>query len=754
MKNPIRTFARHLPTLLGFVLCWTETGLGQDIFSGDGLDAVTDNLVVTPKVDAVPQGYRPDPEERSAVVLSFRSNPPRTVKELARAIQLMARIRRWDEVGHWLDEAVKLGLNESNAAQMVQTAGTQTFLQLIGLESNLSETRRTNAKKILDLATAAANNPKKLNESVLSLQSNIKTERIVAFKYLESAGSRGVAALINHMLAENSALPNATMSEAFTLLGKPAFAAWLAAMGTQDKNARGRLALLAAASGEPSLSTQLCVVAIDPQTDESVRDELTKVVSNRKKSIPSSKVVYRYAMDQMQKSLAAYQKVRWMDEPDAFTVWQLSYDGRTVSERTARLADLDWTRTVQFASAALQCGEFAESSSGLAVAVLAENACRTSPSLAATLTLSNVASNLPASMVDSYEFGCLVWDSAQSSNLSSAQLVAVQNLTRWAAPTTTPNAVRERLATACKSGFGAVRYAAAEGLLSTMYRSSESGVSTLEDVPFDGRNRLEKVLAEMRMLDGEPLALVVGGAADLRSHIRTMLETYGYRILDSSSATQTMSLLREGQPIEAIFVVSPVLEMKLGVLTQRIRANPTTATCPIAILAESLSRGEHEILDDDPRVVMGSIPPEQAGMADILRRMAIVTQSPAFDSANRNTWRDVSQAYWGDRQSKFVSDQPKAASTLAADTPVAQLNLIRFAIDNSKTVPQREQASQNFVQSIKQFGVLLSSETVKEQYDEYNKRGPDDLELRNRLGLILDAIEAAQGDRPRTEVAP
>ena len=89
-----------------------------------------------------------------------------------------------------------------------------------------------------------------------------------------------------------------------------------------------------------------------------------------------------------------------------------------------------------------------------------------------------------------------------------------------------------------------------------------------------------------------------------------------------------------------------------------------------------------------------------------------------------------------------------------ADTPVAQLNLIRSAIDNSKPVPQREQASQNFVQSVKQFGVLLSSETVKAQYDEYNKRGPDDLELRHRLGRILDAIEAAQGDRPWTEVAP
>jgi hypothetical protein len=183
-------------------------------------------------------------------------------------------------------------------------------------------------------------------------------------------------------------------------------------------------------------------------------------------------------------------------------------------------------------------------------------------------------------------------------------------------------------------------------------------------------------------------------------------------------------------------------------------ANPSTASCPIAILAESLSRGEHEILGEDPRVVMGSVPPEQAGMADVLRRMAIVRQSPVVDSATRNTWRDLSFAYWKDRQNQSGSTLPKSVSTIAADTPVSQLNLIRLSIDDIKPMPQREQASQNFVQSVKQFGVLLSSETVKALYDEYNKRGPDDLELRNRLGRILDTIEAAQGDRPWTEVAP
>ncbi len=757
MNTPIWIFARLVLISLVFSLVHSPFACAQDPFAVDALgDLENAENAASTKASNSNQGVgnRFDPNERSAVVLSFRTNPPRTASELARAIQLMARIQRWDEVGHWLDEAVKLGLNEGNAMQMVQSAGTQTFLQLTGREAKLSNLQKTIATKILNLVSAATNNPNKLIGNVVSLRSSNKSERIQAHRALESAGNRGVSALISHLLAESSTAPNATMCEAFSLMGKPAFAAWQTAMSSPHADARSRLALLAARSGEPSLSTELCVAAIDPAIDKDVRDVLAKVAADRNKSLPSPKAIYRHTIDQMQKSLTAFQKIRWMDEPDAFTTWKLSVDGRSVLEKPARIADLDWARAAQLANASLRCGELVESSSGIAVAVLLENACVSMPEAARSVTIASVAASLPDSIRESYEFGCLVWDGAEKANLASAQLVAVRNLARWANPSTIPNLVRDRLAGACRSGFASVRYAAAEALLGAMVSKKDDGSFQLADVHFDGRNRLERVLAEMRMLDGNPLALVVGGASDLRTHTLTLLESFGYQVLEASSGSQTMSLLREGKPIEAVFVVAHVREMNLGELIQRIRANPATATCPIAILAASLSRGEHEVAGADLRVVMGSVPPEQVGLADILRRMRIVTQSPLMDSADRNTWRELSTSYWSERQSKFISSQPKGFRPTPADTPVGQLQLIQLATDNSKPLPQREQASQNFVQSIRQFGVMISSETVKAQYEEYNKRGPDDLDLRIVLGRILDAVEAAKGDRPWAEVAP
>ena len=753
MKTPIRMPSLHFLVLLALA----TSASAQDPFATDesGVSDVENSSPAT-KADRsdVSNGRTEDLKERSAVVLSLRANPPRKPAEFARAIQLLSRIRRWDEVGYWLDEAVKQGLNEATATQMVEAAGALTFIQLTNMEAGLSDLRKSNAKKILELANSAASNPKKLSDGVSKLRSTVKSERIAGFRTLQSAGSRGVAALINHLITPNAAAPSPAMCEAFSLLGKSAISAWQTAMTSSHADARGNLALLAVRLGEPSVTTELCVAANDANIDPAVREELAKVAAAKNKTIPSSKVVYRHAIDQMQKSLSSFQKIRWSDEPDAYTMWMLSDDGRSVSEKPARLADLDWVRAAQYANAALRCGESADQQSGVAVAILCEFICRVKPDAATSSSVADVIPSLSSSLLDSYEFGCMIWDGADKAGLASAQLMAIRNLGRWAVSETIPNAVRERLAAACASGFAPVRYAAAQALLGTMYVNSADGSVQLTDIHFDGRNRFEKILAEMRKLEGNPLALVIGGAVDLRTHTRTLLESYGYRVVEASSASQTMSILRDGQPIEAVFVVSSVLEMNLGELTQRIRANPTSATCPIAILAASLSRGEHELVGSDVRVVLGSIPPEQAEFADILRRIQIVTQSPEIDAAFRNTWRELSTTYWADRQRKFVSSQAKGLRSTATDTPLGQVQLIQIAIDDSVPMPKREQASQNFVQSLKQFGLMLSSETVKAQYDEYNKRGPDDSDLRIVLGRILDAIEAAKGDRPWAEVAP
>lgn len=760
MITAIRTFAKLLLLLPVWADPFLQPAFGQDPFDvngavgnqqGDDLDAITAKPTANSGGQDLVDSQGLNLNERSAVVRSIRSSMPSTATELAHAIHLMTKIRRWDEVQHWLDEVARLGIDETKATQMVQTAGTQTFLSLMQADAEISESHRASVKRILDLANASAMDPKRLRANVLLLQSPNKSDRIRAFRALQSGGNRGVAALIDHMLSEQASAPNATMSEAFSLMGKSAFSAWQAAMVTPHADARGRLALLAARLGEPSLSIQLCSAADDAQMDNQIKEELHRVAAERNKSIPSGPVIQRYALDQMQKSLTEFQRSRWLDDADAFTTWRLAPTGRSVLEKPARVADLAWTRAVQLAHVALRLSDSADIDSALAMAVVVEDAARQSPG---ATSFEDVAASLPMVIKDSFEFGVLVWDAAEKSELSSAQLHAVRNLSRWVRPDAVPSPVRDRLAKALGSGYAAVRYEAAESLLHAMVVDQEDGSTKLVDFAFDGRNRLERILAEMRGLEGRPLALIVGGSTDLRTHTKGLLEAFSFRVTEAASATQTMSLLREGLPIESIFIVERVLEMDLGQLVQRIRANPATARCPIAILATSLSRGEHSVAAADSQVVLGSIPPEEAGFADILRRMTIVTQSPPLESAHRIAWNEVSQSYWNVRQAQFVSTQPKSSFETVVESPAGQMNLIAIVLDKSQPLPKREQASQIFVQSVKRFGLLISTETANAQYDEYNTRGPDELDLRVVLGRVLDAIEASKSVKPWSEVAP
>jgi len=755
MNTSTRKFAKILLFLaIGCGALALERVPAQDVFGtpvGNEVNEFAADGVVSQDSKGDVTASRLSPNERSAVVRSLRMNPPRSAAELAKAIQLTARIRRWDEVGHWLDELKRLGVDETKASQMVQAVGTETFLSLVVREADLTEDQRGSVQKILDLANASASDPTRLRTHVLALLSQSKSERVQGFRALESAGHRGVKALIDYLLSEQAVAPNATMAEAFSLMGNPAFLAWQAAMLTSDARARGRLALLAARLGEPSLALDICTVANDNQVPEQVRQSLQKVVADRNKTIPNGAGIFRHAIDQLQQTLKDYQRIRWSDEADSFLSWQLSSDGRSVVEQPARESDLRWARAVQLASLALRSSAPADIESALAVAVQLEDSAKKS---AGTSRFEEVAIELPATIRDSYEFGCLIWDAAEGANLASAQLLAIKNLARWVMPSTMPNAVRDRLSRAAKSGYGPVRYEAASSLLRALYAGSEEGKSELTELRFDGRNWLERILSEMRNLEGRPLALVVGGNSELKTHTRELLEAFSYRVIETSSASQTMGALRDLLPIESIFIVDKVLEMDLGQLVQRIRANPSTASCPIAILAASLSRGEHSVATSDTRVVMGSVTPEQAGFADILRRMRIVTQAPQIDSANRIAWSEASRAYWVDRQGQFDLENPKPMQSPLVETPAGQRHLISVVLDKTQSMPKREQASQIFVQSVKQFGLLISTETANAQYHEYNTRGPDEMSLRVVLGRVLDAIEASQGQKSWAEVTP
>ncbi len=130
--------------------------------------------------------------ERNAVVLSLLRTPPNEPAGLARAIQLTARIRRWDEVARWLQVTEKAGLDEIKAHAMVDEVGAKVFQ---GLQSPLIPLDAPNKQivaRILQLADQYRLNPAMIAQNVTRLQSDDTSVWKSAFGVIQSTGYTGV----------------------------------------------------------------------------------------------------------------------------------------------------------------------------------------------------------------------------------------------------------------------------------------------------------------------------------------------------------------------------------------------------------------------------------------------------------------------------------------------------------------------------------------------------------------------------------
>ena len=74
-------------------------------------------------------------------------------------------------------------------------------------------------------------------------------------------------------------------------------------------------------------------------------------------------------------------------------------------------------------------------------------------------------------------------------------------------------------------------------------------------------------------------------------------------------------------------------------------------------------------------------------------------------------------------------------------TATSQQTLANFAGQSGYSAPQRQIAADSFAESVAQFGTLLTTEEIRQQYDRYNASESQPAEVQKLMGTILDAIE-------------
>ena len=746
-----------------------------------------------------------DTNETNAVVRSLRANPPSTPSELAQAVGLMARIRRWDETARWLDRISKLELDGPTAMEILRAAGPRTWATIDANSSAFKPEQLQGIAKLRKLADDEVHSPANLSAQVNRLTSPNQADRLDGFDALRAAGDSGVAAMLGAVMRTNGLTPSPSMIEAFSLMGPSATAAWHSAMTSPHNEVRDRLIQLVSRSPKPSMGPELLTAIHDPMLSESTKAGIRSTLADRGKAVPEPKQAYDYNIATLDKSLEQFRQLSTLNDVDTRNVWTLNQDGHGVSTRAGNSADESLARASQAAMQSLRTAPLGDAVSARALATYLEEISRNG---ATDLSKSTVfQSLLPDSLRDSHEFGCLIWDAATAERLPGAQALAIVNLARWQGALMS-NPVRDRLAMAAKSGHPSVRYPATIALMNSLLeqrnlipvsiqqadadppkntdalktnpagasagatedvsqavatrrfadRSARTGRSALQgdaqlgfdqrgylEGGFQGASRVDFNAREMQQLMADPMVMIVGASSSLRSHCHTLLSLMGLRYWEASSVEDVFKGLRNAIPIEGIVIVDHLRDLDLGQLIQRIRSNPSTSTVPIALLAENLSSGEHLVAAADPGVVVGSVPPSLDGLGDILSRMNQMLAHPRATPEDRIVWKDNAVNYLRAAHPENPSLPNSGVSIRLADTQEEQNNLLRNVGDASQTPRQREQASQIFVQSIRRFGLLISSDTLNGQYDAYNSRGESEPVTRLVMGQILDAIDEVYG---------
>ena len=697
-----------------------------------------------------------DTNETSAVVRSLRSNPPTTPSELAQAVGLMTRIRRWDEASRWLDRIGRLELDGPTALAVLRGAGPRTWAAIEANAGSFKTEQLQLIDKLRKLADDEVHSPANLAAQVNRLTSPNQADRLAGFDALRAAGDSGITALLDAVMRTNGLNPNPSMIEAFSLMGPNATAAWHTAMTSPHNEVRDRLIQLVHRAPKPSMGPELLTAIHDPTLSDSTKTKILRSLAERGKSAPEPQQAFEYNIATLDKSLDQFRQLSALNDVDTRNVWTLNQDGHGVSTRPGNAADQSLARASQAALQALRTAPAGDAVSARALATYLEELSRNG---ATDLANSPVfQSLLPESLRESHEFGCLIWDAATEERLPGAQALAVANLARWQGALM-PNPVRDRLAKASKSGHPSVRYPATIALMNSLLDQKGLIPSSQEqdfeprgfeqrgyiEGGFQGASRVDLNAMEMQQLMADPMVMIIGASPSLRSHSHGLLSAMGLRYWEASSVDDVFNGLRNSVPIEGILIVDHLRDLDLGQLIQRVRSNPSTSTVPIALLAENLSRGEHLVAAADHGVVVGSVPPSIEGLGDILSRMNQMLAYPRATPEDRILWKDNAVNYLRAAYPQNPSLLNSGASIRLADTQEEQNNLLRIVADASQTPRQREQASQIFVQSIRRFGLLISSDTLNGQYDAYNSRGETEPVTRLVMGQILDAIDEVYG---------
>lgn len=659
-------------------------------------------------------------KDLDSMVRLLRLSPPETPRDYAQALDLMSRIRNWDEVAHTFSALQKANWNREQLSELSTLGGPALWSRLSDRDSQLPEPLKKFARDVAVVPSQLARDPMWIDKMIDRLASTSSAYRHAATLLLQRSHRTGIERLCARLLAGDATVPGVRMVEALLRFDNDGIEALRSACISRDSASRARVLLALAQSGSSEFSMELssaleCMLLSD-QARRAIGDQLLK----RYAGLPSSAKVREYLVMRFNRQLEEYQQARTRSARVPTTIWRMDADGRIVSVDGSP-AEKALEGLARMASLRLACSSRTQEDLLDCATVLLQRGYHVQPGIESSETAGQLLSALPEEARGS-EFWKKVFDRSESLQMHGAAIRATQFIGRELADSPPGSSSFNFIARALRDSRPVIRYVAVEAMsraeLQIDYADSADALATA---------------LEMSRLGEGPTVLVVGLTADLRLAAENQLLSMGSPSLSANSLSSALEFLSKPNPVEMIMVVDRVPGYTLRGLVERLRHSRRGQALPVAILTEPSEMAEANELSRMPGVVLSVLSHEKEQMPRVVREMERRMDVRPLNSAERMLFLESAQRLL----EKSSPDQLGTADS--------QEQWIRIAADTRSSREARMQAADAFSRSIKRYGLLLPLASQLKAYEIYNLQGPSDSVTVAALGAILDAMESITG---------
>ncbi|MCE5266778.1 MAG: hypothetical protein LLG00_02695 [Planctomycetaceae bacterium] len=693
-------------------------------------------------------------------VAAILATKPTTPAERVRAAKILADLGRADLAKDYLKRVLDAKLNQTQLTELVDQLGVQTFVEISGQAALQPE-----AKKLADAVMAAnrgrSQDAERIAGLIRQLQAPSEDKRFLAVAGLQDAGVAAINPLIAVLADPARSAEHENVRAVLAGMGRTARDALVAVFCDADAATRAQAIKTLAEMGDRRASIFLLANAQplvkQPGTRQLSREALQQLIGAAPDKAEAAAMLYKTAKAYFDGRQAVDGIVDGKVE-----MWRWDRSQRRCVARTVTAAEAARTLAARFAADAVAIAPDDPQVRLLRLATMLEAAAyQKGPDCP--------WDDAAPALVEAREAGVsvlqrlLVDMMAQGHPLAAAAAAQLLGELGTASTLLVEGASASPLIQAVQSPDRRLRMAAVE----TIVRLQPSR-------PFAGSSYVLDALAFFAATQGTRGALVACPSLSEARDLAGLLATAGYRTHTSFDGRELLSQASRSADYEVALIDVTISRPTAAMLLQQLRHDPRTASIRVGLIAGAgyLDRAEH-VAKSDPLTKAFTRPRDDKALRwQLDQLLAIAPQDfVSLQTRQRQAARALDLLAELSRSSNGLYDlhrvqgsvmatlaapalAPKAVAVLAnVNSAEAQRALVDVAGRSAQPLTLRQAAASAFRKNVRDHGVLLTVEEIRQRYDRYNQSEKEDRATQQLLARILDSIEASAPSARKSDVS-